>query len=79
MPNRRSQAAQPERNLPAGSHRHRAAADLSGTLITVFPVTNETVFQSSLTMADEPSLKLETNKTLLPPEGSDVSLIVRIK
>ncbi len=55
------------------------AADLSGTLITIFPVTNETVFQSGLTMADESSLKLETNKTLLPPEGTNVSLIVRIK
>jgi hypothetical protein len=55
------------------------AADLSGTLIAIFPVTNETVFQSSLTMADEPSLKLETDKTLLPAEGTAVTLVIRIK
>ena len=55
------------------------AADFSGTLIAIFPVTNETVFQSSLTLADEPSLKLETNKKLLPPEGTAATLIVRIK
>lgn len=54
------------------------AADLSGTLISIFPVTNETVFQSNLTLADEPSLKLETNKTLLPPEGTAATLVVRI-
>jgi hypothetical protein len=55
------------------------AADLSGTLIAIFPVTNETVLQSQLTMADEPALKLETNKTLLPAEGTAVKLIIRIK
>ncbi len=55
------------------------AADLTGTLIAIFPVTNETVFQSNLTMADEPSLKLETNKTRLPPEGTAAVLIVRLK
>jgi hypothetical protein len=55
------------------------AADLSGTLIAIFPVTNEMVFQSDLTLADEPSLKLETNKKILPAEGSAASLIIKVK
>lgn len=54
-------------------------ADLSGTLIAIFPVTNETVFQSHLTMDDEPLLKLETNKALLPAEGQPVTLIIKLK
>src|SRR5262249_32355509 len=41
-------------------------ADLTGTLISIFPVTNETVIQTSLTMKEEKFLKLETNRTLLP-------------
>lgn len=55
------------------------AADLSGTLIAIFPVTNETVLQSHLTMADEPNLKLETDKSQLPAEGTEVSLIIKVK
>jgi hypothetical protein len=55
------------------------AADLSGTLIAIFPVTNETVFQTNLTMADEPRLKLETDKQLLPAEGSAVNLVIKVK
>jgi hypothetical protein len=55
------------------------AADLTGTLIAIFPVTNETVIQSHLTMADEPTLKLETNKELLPAEGAAVNLVIKIK
>jgi hypothetical protein len=35
-------------------------ADLTGTLIALFPVTDEVVIQSSLTLKDEPVLKLET-------------------
>src|SRR5262249_47374900 len=55
------------------------AADLSGTLIAIFPVTNETVFQSNLTMADESTFKLETVKMLLPAEGAEVNLIIQVK
>jgi hypothetical protein len=51
-------------------------ADLSGTLIAIFPVTDQTVFQTSLTFKDEKYLKLETNKTLLPPEGTPVKLVI---
>src|SRR5579871_4237971 len=41
------------------------AADSSGTLIAVFPVTDETVFQTNLTMKDEPLIKMETNTKVL--------------
>lgn len=51
-------------------------ADLTGTLISIFPVTNETVFQTSLTMKEEKYLKLETNKQMLPPEGTAVKLVI---
>src|SRR5207302_1041132 len=37
------------------------AADLSGTLVALFPVTDETVLQTNLTMKEEKYLKLETN------------------
>jgi hypothetical protein len=30
-------------------------------------------------MADEPTLKLETEKSLLPKEGSAVKLVIRVK
>ena len=51
-------------------------ADLSGTLIAIFPVTAETVFQSSLTLKDEKYVKLETNPKLLPPVGTAVNLVI---
>jgi hypothetical protein len=51
-------------------------ADQTGTLIAIFPVTNETVFQTSLTMKEEKYLKLETNKKLLPKEGALVKLVI---
>jgi len=55
------------------------AADLSGTLITLFPVTDETVFQSNLTIKDSALLKLETNRNLLPEEGTPVQLLIEPK
>jgi len=54
------------------------AADITGTLITVFPVTGETVLQSSLTMKEEKYLKLETNKEVLPKEGTAVKLVIEV-
>jgi hypothetical protein len=54
------------------------AADQSGTLIAIFPVTDETVFQTSLTMKDEPIIKLETNAKLLPKEGTEVKLVIQV-
>lgn len=52
------------------------AADATLTLVGIFPVTDEVVIQSNLTMADEPIVKMETNKALLPPEGTAVKLII---
>ena len=51
-------------------------ADLTGTLIAIFPVTAETVIQTSLTMAEEPLIKMETNTKVLPPIGTDVTLVI---
>jgi hypothetical protein len=53
-------------------------ADLTGTLISIFPVTNETVLQTNLTMKEEKYVKLETNKKLLPREGTAVKLILEV-
>ncbi|MHB1425229.1 MAG: YdjY domain-containing protein [Gemmataceae bacterium] len=53
-------------------------ADLTGTLISIFPVTNETVLQTNLTMKEEKYVKLETNAKLLPREGTAVKLILEI-
>jgi hypothetical protein len=51
-------------------------ADLTGTLIAIFPVTSETVFQTNLTMKEEKYLKLETNTDVLPKEGTPVKLVI---
>jgi hypothetical protein len=53
-------------------------ADTTGTLITIFPVTDETVFQTNLTMKEEKYVKLETDKKLLPKEGTPVKLILEV-
>ncbi len=42
-------------------------------------MTNETVLQSSLTLADERGLKLETDRKQLPAEGTDVTLVIQVK
>ncbi len=54
------------------------AADQSGTLIAIFPVTNQTVFQTNLTMKEEKFVKLETDKKLLPKEGTAVKLVLEV-
>lgn len=51
-------------------------ADATGTLIAIYPVTDETVCQSSLTMKEEKFLKLDVNADLLPKEGTKVRLIL---
>ena len=53
-------------------------ADLTGTLIALFPVTDQTVFQTNLTMKEEKYVKLETNKKLLPKEGTPVRLVLEV-
>ena len=54
-------------------------ADLTGTLISMFPVTDETVFQTDLTMKEETLLKLDTNKNILPAPGTPVKLRIDVK
>src|SRR4051812_31240477 len=51
-------------------------ADVSGTLIAIYPVTADTVCQTSLTMKEEKYLKLETNQELMPKEGTPVKIII---
>lgn len=51
-------------------------ADLTGTLIALFPVTDETVLQTDWTMKEEKYLKLEVNAAVLPKEGSPVKLVI---
>jgi hypothetical protein len=53
-------------------------ADMTGTLIAIFPVTDQTVFQTNLTMKEEKYVKLETDKKLLPKEGTAVKLILEV-
>ncbi len=50
-------------------------ADASGTLAAIFPVTPDTVFQSSLSLADEKYVKLEVNDRL-PKVGTVVNLVI---
>jgi hypothetical protein len=51
-------------------------ADLSGTLIVIFPVSDQTVLQTNLTMEYERFMKLELNTKLLPAEGTPVKLVI---
>ncbi|MFO0805642.1 MAG: YdjY domain-containing protein [Gemmataceae bacterium] len=51
-------------------------ADLTGTLIALFPVTDECVLQTDWTMKEEKYLKLEVNPDVLPKEGADIKLII---
>jgi hypothetical protein len=53
-------------------------ADLTGTLIAIFPVTDQTVLQTNLTMEYEKFLKLETNTRVLPKEGTPVKLVIEV-
>jgi hypothetical protein len=53
-------------------------ADLTGTLIAIFPVTDQTVMQTNLTMEYERFLKLETNTNVLPREGTPVKLVIEV-
>jgi hypothetical protein len=51
-------------------------ADLTGTFLSLFPVTDCCVLQSHLTMTDEPNFKLETDPKVLPKEGTAVKLVL---
>jgi hypothetical protein len=60
---------------PAPDKPEVYGADMSGTLAAVFPVTAETVFQSSLSLKDEKYVKLEVTD-LLPKVGTAVNLVI---
>src|SRR5262245_28338607 len=53
-------------------------ADLTGTLIAIFPVTDQTVLQTNYTMKYEGIMKLELNTKALPPEGTPVKLVIEV-
>ena len=53
-------------------------ADWSGTLIAIFPVTKETVLQTSLEIENEKFLKLEVAK-VMPKEGTPVKMVIEVK
>jgi len=54
------------------------AADTTGTMIGLYPVTDEVVAQSNFTMREESLIKLETNKKLLPGENTPVTLVIKV-
>jgi hypothetical protein len=51
-------------------------ADIDGTLIAIFPVTDKTVLQGGLKFKDQEYLRMETNTNLLPKEGTAVKLVI---
>ncbi|MBM3996645.1 MAG: hypothetical protein FJ303_21200 [Planctomycetes bacterium] len=53
-------------------------ADWSGTLIAIFPVTKETVLQTSLTIENEKFIKMEVNPKTMPKEGTLVKLVLEL-
>ena len=53
-------------------------ADNSGTLMSIFPVTDEIVLQTDLTIKNEGVMKLEVNTKVLPKEGTPVKLVIEI-
>jgi outer membrane protein assembly factor BamB len=66
---------QPDPNKPLKVY----GADLGGTLIALFPVTDETVIQTNLTMKDSTLLRMETNSNVVPPEGTPLKLIIAVE
>jgi hypothetical protein len=53
-------------------------ADLTGSLICLFPVTDEVVLQTAWTMKEEKFLKLDVNPDALPKEGTPVKLVIEV-
>ena len=53
-------------------------ADLTGSLICLFPVTDEVVLQTIWTMKEEKYLKLDVNPDVLPKEGGAVKLVIEV-
>jgi hypothetical protein len=53
-------------------------ADLSGAFAAIFPVTDQIVLQTNLTMKEEKYMKLEVNAKNLPPEGTPVKFVIEV-
>ena len=53
-------------------------ADNSGTLMSIFPVTDEVVLQTDLPIKNEGIMKLEVNTKVLPKEGTPVKLVIEV-
>lgn len=53
-------------------------ADLTGSLICLFPVTDEVVLQTAWTMKEEKFLKLDVKPGVLPKEGTAVKLVIEV-
>lgn len=51
-------------------------ADVTGSLIVLFPVSDEVVLQTAWTMKEEKFLKLDVNPAALPKEGTAVKLVI---
>jgi hypothetical protein len=71
-----SVATAPDPNKPEVK---KYGADLTGSLICLFPVTDEVVLQTGWTMKEEKFLKLEVRPDVLPKEGSPVKLVIEAK
>jgi hypothetical protein len=54
-------------------------ADMTGTFLSLFPVTDCCVLQTQLTMKDEPNYKLEIDPKVLPKEGTAVKLVLIVQ
>ena len=63
----------PDPNKP---NDKKYGADLTGSLICLFPVTDEVVLQTTWTMKEEKFLKLDVNPAALPKEGAAVKLVI---
>lgn len=61
---------------PSNPSVKKYGADITGSLISLFPVTNETVLQTAWTMKEEKFLKLEVNSEAMPKEGTPVKLVI---
>lgn len=66
----------PDPNKPDDT---KYGADLTGSLICLFPVTNEVVLQTAWTMKEEKFLKLDVRPDVLPKEGTPVKLVIEVK
>jgi hypothetical protein len=63
---------------PTKPDEKKYGADLTGSLICLFPVTDEVVLQTAWTMKEEKFLKLDVNPDALPKEGTAVRLVIEV-